>query len=380
MANGFQVAVLKQFSDVSGWNPARKIAPLGFLQMLLSRMDDSVQFNQRFTEGHERDMTVWFRRRPLRSEVRTEDAGCGVAAMPIREEFSLPGLLHREVSFHIPIATIRKYEQEASRHVQVASGFVNQPNYQASVMKEVYDLFIEYGNALFSAINLDLVTQMATKFGVNTTTGSNATKAVQFNLGTTFMNDALIQLMTDWRENELTDDVAYVGSGPFSNLDLVKRFLSGTNNQGINLAAMANALNSVWFDKDARAIWGANQIGAFAKGSVHLLTRDYYVGDFKEKLGNSYFFNMALPVQDQVVPLQYLDRLKIDVQIQEVDCPTEMLINDVPTQVGPGVVVYLKKDFSLFTVPELYKSGDPLEGTNGTLRYTVTACDVVCPS
>lgn len=374
--NGYALPILKHIAALTGWNPARKIGPMGFLQMVLSRMDDSVKWSQNYKDGHETQLKVKFRKRPLKSEVRDTDAGCDVASSPAYDEYTLPSLLHREVSFHLPASVIRQYETDASKHVTVdqTSGAYNLSK-PTTVMDEVYSLFIEYGNALLASINEALVTQMATVFGVNTTTGNNNAKAVSFSLGTVAMQDALVTLMNDWRENEMIgDDMAFVGSGPFSTLDLVKKFYSTIpNSQGFNMAGLNASLPSVWFDKDARAIWGTNHIGAFGKGSVHLLTRNYYEGGFKQHLANSTFFTMSLPVQDQVVPLQFVDRLKFDVQIREVDCPTEIDLNGVPTTIKEGVVVYLKKDFSLFTLPELYKAGDPLEGTNGTLRYNISA-------
>jgi len=375
MANGYALPILKHISALTGWDPARKIGPLGFLQMVLSRMDDSVQWSQNYKDGHETQLKVKFRKRPLKSEVRDYDAGCDVASNPSYEEYTVPGLLHREVSFHLTSAQIRQYTEDASKMITLdqTSGAYNLAK-STQIMNEVYSLFIEYGNALLASINEGLVTQMATSFGVNTTTGDNNAKAVSFSLGTVAMQDALVSLMSDWRENELTDDVAFVGSGPFSNLDLIKKFYSSmANSQGFNMAQLTGSLANVWFDKDARAIWGTNHVGAFAKGSVHLLTRNYYEGSFKQHLANSTFFTMSLPTQDQVVPLQFLDRLKFDVQIREVDCPTEIDLNGVPTTIKEGVVIYLKKDFSLFTLPELYKVGDPLVGTNGTLRYNISA-------
>jgi hypothetical protein len=243
-----------------------------------------------------------------------------------------------------------------------------------NVMKEVYDLFIEYGAVLLASINEACVTQMGTQFGTNLVSGDANARALTFNLGTVAMQDALISLMTDWRENEMTDDVAIVGNGPFANLDLVKKFYSQmANNQGVNMAAISSSLPNVFFDKDTRAVWGANQVGVFGKGSVHLLTRNMYEGNFAGHLANSSYFNMALPVNELTVPQPFLDRLKIDVQIQEVDCAKEVLLNGVPTQVKEGVIVYLKKKFSVFTLPQMYQAADPLYGTNGTLRYSITA-------
>ena len=360
MANGYALPILRHIAAVAGTNPARKLSPLGFLQMLLSRMDDSVKWSEQYKDGHETSLKVKFRRRPTKSEVRDTEAGCDVAATPTYEEFTVPGLLHREVSFYLSNSQIRQYESDSSKLVTLTNGGL-QMQKETQVMKEVYDLFIEYGAILLASINEALVTQQATAFGINVVTNSNAARALTFDVNSVLMTGALVQLMSDWRDNEIGEDVAMVGSGVFANLDLLKSFFSTMpNNQGLNMAALTNTLQKVWYDKDAKAIWGDNQIGVFAKGSAHLLTRNKYIGTFARKLANSTFFSMALPMNELTVPQQFLDKLLFDVQIREIDCPTEVIINDVPTTVSEGVQVFLKKDFSLFTLPEMYKAGDPL--------------------
>ena len=119
MANGYALPILKHISAMAGTNPARKLSPLGFLQMILSRMDDSVQWSQQYKDGHETSLKVKFRRRPLKSEVRDTEAGCDVAATPSYEEFTVPGLLHREISFYLSNAQIRQYTSDASQFVKL---------------------------------------------------------------------------------------------------------------------------------------------------------------------------------------------------------------------------------------------------------------------
>jgi hypothetical protein len=373
MANGYALPILQHITAMAGTNPARKLAPLGFLQMLLSRMDDSVKWSQNYKDGHETDLKVKFQRRPLKSEVRDTESACDTAAKPAYEEFTVPGLVHHEISFWLSNAQIRQYMKDASQFVKINAdntGYLMER--ETTVMQEVYNNLIVYGNALLAKVNDTCVTQMGTKFGVNVTTGDNAARALTFNVGTVAMQDALVQLMTDWRENEINEDVAIVGNGPFANLDLLKKFFQGTNTQGLNLAAMTTGMPNVFYDKDTRAIWGANQVGVFAKGAVHLLTRNMYDGNFAGHLGTSNLFTMALPVS-ATVPQPFLDRLKFDVQVKEIDCATEIDLDGVPTTVSEGVMVILKKKFSVFTLPELNKAGDPLEGVNGALRYAITA-------
>src|SRR5437762_884067 len=119
MANGYAVPILQHIAALAGMNPARKLAPLGMLQMVLSRMDDSVQWSQQYVGGHETTLKVKYRNRPLESEVRDTDAGCDVASNPSYNEFTVPGLLHREVSFWMSDAQIRQYTKDASEYVKL---------------------------------------------------------------------------------------------------------------------------------------------------------------------------------------------------------------------------------------------------------------------
>jgi len=381
MANGYEQPILRHIAAISRYNPERKLSPLGFMQMVLSTMQGRAELQpinkDRYDSGHDRDLKVWYRSRPLKSEVRTEESGCEKATIPARKEFTIPGLNYCEVSFWMPDSLIRQYEKDASQKVSIDSntgrvvGFAG----NTSVMKEVYDNLVDYAAVLLAKENELLVTQMGTMFGNNVTTGDSNAKALTFNIGTIALQDALIQLMSDWRKNEIdADGISIVGNGPFSDWEFVRKVYSNMpNTQGINMQAFQNMLPNVWYDKETTNIWGANHCGVFEKGSIELLTRNKYVGNFKSKLANSTYFTMSLPVNELLIPQQYIDRLLIDVQIREIDCATELEIDGVPTTVSEGVQVILKRRSSLFTWPDMYKNGDPLQNVNGTLRYALTA-------
>ncbi|MBX7227834.1 MAG: hypothetical protein K1X55_17495 [Chitinophagales bacterium] len=371
-------------SAVSQYNPERKLQPLGFLQMILSTMEGRAELkpinNDLYDQGHERDLKVYYRKRPTKSEVRTTESGCDVASPRAREEFNLPALDHAEVSFWMPDALIRQYEKDASQNIVInqQTGRVDQFKGQTAVMKEVYDNLFMYAGVLLAKINEMLVADMATQFGVNVTTGNNAAKPLSFQIGTVALQDALVQLLSDFRENEM-DMVSICGNGAFANWDVIRDIYSTFPNlQGVNMQAMSGKLPKVWYDKDTAGIWGANQVGVFEKGSIELLTRNKYIGNFKSRLGTSSFFTMAMPVNELAVPQQFLDRMLLDVQIKEVDCPTEITIDGTPTTVTEGIIIFLKKKFKLFVAPDMYDATDSLAGSNGTLRYELTGCTEGC--
>lgn len=374
MANGYCLPILTHIEALTNSNPAKKLSPLGFTQMVLCCMDGSVTpLNDGNADGHTKELAVKYRKRPLESDVSDEASACDTALTKFYNEFTLPSMLYREYAIFVPDSLIRQYCKDSSDYVKLNADNNAVMQKETSVMKEVYDMLVEGGGAILKSINKGLVTQMSTQFGINVVTGNNNAVALDFALGTNVMQDALIRLMTDWRENEICDSVCMVGNGPFANLDLVKAMFSGNNDQGIDQGKLANMLPSVNFDKDTRTVWGNNQIGVFEKGSLALLTRNKYVGNFARPLGTSNFFTMALPVNEYNCPQDCLDKLIFDVQVKEIDCPTSMNINGEDVTVGPGILIVLSKEFNLFVKPSnLYEAADPLFGTNGTLRYTIT--------
>lgn len=375
MANGYCPAILLHMSNLAGCDPYKKLGPKGFLSGVLSQMDDSItaDVNSSYTNGHTRPVTVAYRKRPLSSTTLTTLPDCETAATSAIAEFSLPSLISRSRSVWIPMSLIRQYCADVSNFVKLG------PGSETRVMREVYDVLIGEAGALIGSINTALVTAMSTQFGVNTVTGVNTSTALSFGLGTNGMSDAFTRLVTDVRENEICNDgkLFIAGNGPFANLDLIRNwFANGPADNGIDKANMMQSFPNVFFDKDTRAVWGANQIGVFETGSLALINAPQYVGNFAGKFGGSEYSNIAFPVEEYCCPQQYLDRLRIDVQVKEFDCnPTLTLDGGAAAAAGgPGVMVMLSWQGNLFVRPTtLYNTGDPLEGTNGTLRYTITA-------
>jgi len=378
MPNGYCPAILTHIEAITKCNPARKLSNQGFLAAVLNNMDDSVkaEINSGYDDGHVKGVSVAFRRRPLASEVSDTEIACDTALTPAKDEFSLPSLLTKSISFYVPNSLIRQYCKDSSERVvlDINQDAALNDRGETAVMKEVYDMLIEYGGALLANIDAALVTQQLTQFGTNVKTGAATATALDFAPGTIGMGNAYVRLMEDMRENEFCDDVYMVGNGPFSNMDLIRNWFSsqpGAN--GVNNSAMLNSFPKVYFDKNTRSIWGANQIGVFEKGSQGLITYNKYVKSFAGRIANTEFGTIALPTAEYCCPQEYLDRLQFDIKVREIDCPTTMTINGASTTVSEGVQITLVWRGSLWTRPtNLYKSGDPLLGTNGTLRYAIT--------
>lgn len=370
--NGYCPAILQHIEALAACNPAKKLSPLGFLQLVLNAMDGSATpLNDQFDSGHVKPLTVKYRKRILDSAVSDTPSACDTGNTPAYNEFTPPALLYREYALFVPDSLIRQYCKDSSQYVKIDAAGNAVMQQETRVMKEVYDMLVEAGAAVLRSINKALVTQMTTQFGVNVTSGNANARALTFDLDTVGMQDAMIQLIADWRNNELCDDVLMTGNGAFATYDLVKELLKGTATIAENAAAM---MPKVYFDKDTTAIWGANQVGVFEKGSAALITKNNYIGNFARPMATSNFFTMALPVDQYCCPQENLDKLLFDVQVKEFDCPVQLMINgEEKTTDGPGVLIVLSKYFTLFTKPgNLYEDADELFGTNGTLRYSIT--------
>jgi len=382
MATGYCPSILLHLAALGGCDTAKKLHPTGFLSAVLSSMDGSAttELEQQYAAGHKRVAAVKYRKRPLASAVVDGMVDCDVSTTNPYAEFTPTSLITKSKSVFIDYATIRQYCADASNPVNITktSNGTVMLNNQTRAMQEVYDLILSEATALVKGINIALVTAMSTTFGKNVTTGLATSKAISFSLTSNGMSDAFVTLMADARENEIcdTDGLTLVGSGPFANLDLIRKwFANGPADNGLNKANMLDSFPNVFYDKDAASIWGANQVGMFEKGSVALVNYPQYVGGFAGKMANSELFNMRLPLADFCCPQPFLDRLAIDVQIVENDCPTSMTLDGgAAASAGMGVNVILSWTGALFVRPTtLYRTGDPLDGVNGALRYTITA-------
>lgn len=363
MALGFCPALLQHIDAVAEQNaPGKKMHVAGFLAMLFCCQNSSVSpINDNFEQGHTRPMSIWYRRRPTQSDVQDEET-CDINYFPGRLEWIVPGLIHRQTSFHIPDSLIGQYCTDASALVSAGA-----PSTQ--VMAEVWDIIVDAANNLLRAVNIALVTAQATEFGVNTTTHSDTGKVINISKnGNDFVLDnGVIAMMQDIKENEICGTPCLVGGGIYSAYDQA-RAIACCNAGGIDLSR--TGVPNFYFDKETQSIWGNNTVGLFAPGSVKFITRNQFVGSFAGQKGTSFFTTLPLPVEEFGCADPCLSDLMFDLQLKYYDCPTE---------VSPGVVVQrgwqgtLSKQFNLWTQPTNgFAAGDPLFNTNGTLKYFVT--------
>lgn len=360
---GFCPAIMFHIEQIAESNaPAKKMHVAGFLAMTFCCQNSSVTpLNDQYQGGHQRGLTVTYRRRPVLTDVQNED-NCDINTQPGRLEWNVPALSHRQYSFHIADDLIRKYCQDASNMVNTGAP-------ATQVMQEVYDLIVEGANILLKSINRALVTAAATEFGVNTTTGSSTGKVININRnGNDFsLDDGIVEMMTDVQENEICGVPCLVGGGNF-NAYTKAHALACCNQAGLNLNAAE--LPTWFFDKDTQSIWGTNTVGLYAPGSVKFISRNRYVGPFAGYRGTSWFATLPLPVAEFGCADDCLRDLVLDMQIRYNDCPAD---DGQGGTIERGWQVILSKQFALWVQPDnAFQETDELFGTNGTLKYFVT--------
>lgn len=366
MANGFCPAILRSIESIAGENaPSRKLHVAGFLAMTFCCQNSTVSpINDGFSDnGQQTTLTVSYSQRPILSQVQDED-DCDINNLPVKLEWNLGEMRYKSHSFYISDDTISKYCAEFAQSVAIGMPATR-------IMREHYDNMLSSANIVLRAINQDLVTLMATEFGNNVYTGSSAARTINIAQTPTMDLDAgIVQMLQDFQQNEICGDPCMVGGGLFSGYNIAQQ-IACCNSAGMDVSRLG--LPRFFFDKDSQSIWGTNQVGVFAPGSVKFISRNKYVGPYAGERGNSMFFTMALPVSEFGCAPECLNDLIFDVQMRYIDCPTSVSVNGTAQTVNRGWQFIVSKTYSLWVQPDdAYRVTDPLAGTNGTLRYVIT--------
>lgn len=364
MPNGYCPALLETIESIAGENaPSRKMHVAGFLAMTFCCQNSSVSpLNRAYEDGQQRTVNVSYTQRPVLSMVQDED-DCDINNLPVKQEWTLGPPRHKQSSFFISDDLISRYCTEYASSVRVG-------NPATTMMRQHYDEFLAHANIVLKAINRDLVTVAGTQFGLNVVTHSAAARTINIApTPTVDLSAGILRLLEDFQENEICGDPCIVGGGLFSAWEK-SLMLACCNNVGMDWSRIGTP--RFFYDKDTQDIWGTNQIGAFAPGSVKFISRDKYVGPYAGEKGDSIFFNVRFPVNEFGCAQDCID-LNLDVQMRYIDCPTSVTVNGSATTVNRGWQIIISKDYSLWVQPQTaYRVDDPLFQTNGILRYLIT--------
>ena len=373
MANGYCEALLLHLESIAGQNyPGQKVTVPGFLNMLVTSPDRPSPIQEGFTGGHYRTVNVKYMPRTVAAQVSTTDS-CGIDLQPAYKETSVSVNNVAQTGLWIADDTVRQYCEEASRTVAVG-----QPATQ--MMTEHLRGILHAMNGIYQKMENVLTTSMAASFGKHVATGTATAVTVNIeqdgnlnDLGT-----GLTKLLTDAASNEFCGTPMFVGAlGSLMHAYSIQKNQNALA-QAIGFDPSALAANFQFFPSgQTGSTWGAQHVGMFAPGSVHLVERLDNVGSFAGARGTSFFTTIVDPRTQCWTP-NGLGNISFDLQVKYVDCPEDA--NNLPSGyanteslTGRGYALYIKKRYGLFVTPsDAYDGGDRLAGSNGTLRYAMT--------
>jgi hypothetical protein len=373
MANGYCEALLLHLDSIAGQNyPGQKVTIPGFLNMLVTSPDRPSAIQEGYMGGHYRTVNVKYMPRTVAAQVSTTDS-CGIDLQPAYKETTVSVNNVAQTGLWISDETVRQYCEDSSRTVAVGLP-------ATQMMTEHLRGILHAMNGIYQKMENVLTTAMASSFGNHVATGTATAVTVNIeqdgnlnDLGT-----GLTKLLTDAAANEFCSTPMFVGAlGSLMHAYSIQKNQNALA-QAIGFDPSALAANFQFFASgQTGSTWGAQHVGMFAPGSVHLVERQDNVGSFAGQRGTSFFTTIVDPRTQCWTP-NGLGNIAFDLQVKYIDCPEDA--NNLPSGylnteslTGRGYALYIKKRYGLFTTPkDAFDGGDRLAGSNGTLRYAMT--------
>lgn len=375
---GFAPALLQHLKVLMEQNyPGTKIIPSGFTKLLIENnpklrvsgingqsIDD---FKRSTASGHIKDVRIKSLPRITPDQVADED-NCDIDVGFQYSETELETPLFSKLGFPLEWGFVERYQEEASRLVSTAN-----PN--VTVLNEMLEQIMHCASGIVANMDRKLIT--STTFGVNQVTGNALPKTININKDGNVLDlsSGLTEIMSDAAMNEFVGDLLMVGSGIFNKFNIAKNNI-GINSAGLNQGAQNGY--QWYFDVNTAGIWGADSVGAFAKGAVGLVDIDRYIAWKAGRHGTSHFAQIQLPIESGTgTPTM----MTFNLQIKEVDCPAEGFDGYETRNMGRGYQVFLSKNYGLWQAPTTaFQGTDRLAGNNGSLSYQFTnKCDPCSP-
>lgn len=364
---GVAQSILMQSKQVfAGAAPSKKVRTPGYLKMLIdNELPNIISSTVDNGTGHIKDVKIRYKPR-LKTGMTSTTDDCSIQGNPSYLEATIPALSFRKYSLFLDDTVVNTYTEDASSTIMVGKP-------QTELMAEMWDNILDAANGLFGDINLDLLADQVAAFGVNAVTGTNAAVTLNFPLSTATANltEGMPKLLNDSLMNETNvADMVLVGSGLISAYYMKNdaNALIGSNGYDPNKLV----LPGLYHDLYTGSAWGANQFGAFQKGSVRLINVNRFSGKFGGDKLTTILGTINLPVLDSLNGNQ-LRSFKFDFQLRYNPCPGDIEINGNTVSVGRGYILDLMANYAQMNIPgDAYMVGDPLYGNNGTYRYVAT--------
>lgn len=367
MATGFAPYILRDLKTLAGEQyPGLKVDAAGFTGMLLE--NSSVSQTQLVGgDGHLSEIRFKYKARLTDNYVGTE-RDCDLDYTPAYLEATLSAPRTASVGLYFSRATMAQYMAEATNRTTVGSPSVG-------VFAEVADSIAHAANAMIAKIDKQLLADVT--WGDNVTSGASTAETINLDNDTTVMSlsAGIPKLLGDLANSgfSMSNAPLLVGGGIFQNYDLARK--AGVLGVGTGIDYSKQFGYKYYADVYANAtigsVWAANQIGAFDKGSIHLVQSTTYQGFMAGRHAQSEFFTITLPVNTGYG----MTTMTFDAQLREYDCPTTITngYTGGSETVQPGYQLILSKVYGLFQQPtNAILSNDRLYETNGAIRFAIT--------
>lgn len=333
---GICVERLKDLADIEGdmMNPMMKRDPLGYIEFLNSPLNTSGRDIIPIQElDKKKTVRIKYIQRAVESQV--DDAitrSCDTGDFDDYQETTFDVDKEAELRWSMKEEEVAKLceGQDAFGQMLLASKF----------------------NALTRHINRDALTEQVANFGLNVNEGgTGATSVTVFNNTTGNLNARPLQKINfDYAVgNQAVGTPALVGAGNI--YQYWKTLEAGCcNDAGTDMLELSNRLGfSPFLDVMFDSVVGANQFAVMEPTKVHFVPYVEYLGP-REKTNDDKFNNTT--IVDPRTGITY------DLKVLFDEC------KDIWTFI-------LRLHYGFFFEPnDVYHPQDPLDGVNGTLRYT----------
>lgn len=203
-------------------------------------------------------------------------------------------------------------------------------------------------NQLNASLNRALVADMNTKFGQFYNSASTQQTVYILKADDSSNPAGMSRALNEYRKLGCPRKPLLVGGG---NIDIytINNEIGCCNDQGMQ-TNLANGQFFYYRDWTTDTLWGSNEFGLFVPGSVQLVTRNQFLGDLA----------IDGDILHQGVITDPRTGLLYDFK---------MVYNYCGGARSSGWRMYVGIDWALEVIPDLYTTGDPRKGCNGTLNF-----------
>jgi hypothetical protein len=364
---GYNPYLLKAISEVVGAEnaPDLKIGNYGFLRML--EANNPISENRLTAPGAVDFIQVKAKQRLTRNSGYTmnTDTCQNSVTMPYQEQ-AVPLNIFRSISLYVDDALVQKYTDELNK-------VMNEGAPAGPFMGEMVEMIMSAAEALLGDLDNDLLTQLSVGYNPAESTSGTTSVNIPQTVTSLPLNSAINTILTDYQVNQNYGKPQIIGGAgnflKFMNFQPFKSF----NQAGENTALEPTAWD-FYYDDIATTTYGINDIVVIAPGTVRLVEFNKFTGPYAGLKGTSWFGHIVLPIQ---MTGNKVANVGFDYQLRYLDCPSTTALTDTyygtSLAVNRGYELILSKTCGLYQVPtNSYRATDPLNNSNGTVRYTIT--------